>query len=296
MIFGKSNKYYEIDLKFIIKVVTINPDTSKLVDFIVENLGNQKATIELLVASEYLGDIKPTLETKLINLKARENVTLSLNVIILKDAQEKVFNITLKAIVQESTIITSEDVLVVIIKKDYVEADETSKNQTLNLDLILFLLMAIIILLITLFLYTKIKRHRLLEHERREMIYKHIKDHPGDHFRAIMNALNLEVGSLSHHVNKLEGEGLIKSRQDGMYRRFYTIDAKIDGRLVLSELQERILNFIKSNPGIAGSKIANNFGMDRKLITYHVGVLEKIGIIYVEHKGRDLLCYSVSGV
>jgi predicted transcriptional regulator len=144
-------------------------------------------------------------------------------------------------------------------------------------------------------MYTTIKRHRLLENQRREAIYNYIKENPGDHFRSIMNELSLEVGTLSYHMNKLESEGYIKSRQDGMYRRFYTIDAKIDGRLILSELQERILNFIKSNPGIAGSNIANQFGMDRKIIRYHVGVLEKIGIIYTEKSGREVLCFSTSG-
>ena len=127
------------------------------------------------------------------------------------------------------------------------------------------------------------------------MIYNYIKEHPGDHFGSIMNELNLEVGTLSYHVNKLESEGFIKSRQDGMYRRFYTIDAKIDGKLIISELQEKILNFIKSHPGTSGTGIASELGMDRKLITYHVGVLEKIGFVYTEHRGRDLVCYSTSG-
>ncbi|MCK4717393.1 MAG: VWA domain-containing protein, partial [Thermoplasmata archaeon] len=83
--------------------------------------------------------------------------------------------------------------------------------------------------------YSKIERHRLLEHERREMIYNYIHEKPGEHFRGVEKALGLEVGVLTHHINKLEHEDYIRSRQDGMYRRFYPMDAKIDIRHVLSE-------------------------------------------------------------
>jgi predicted transcriptional regulator len=135
-----------------------------------------------------------------------------------------------------------------------------------------------------------------LQHERRVKIFDYVNENPGEHFRAIQKALDLEVGVLAHHINKLEREEFIKSRQDGQYRRFYPMDAKIDVKLILSQLQERILKFVKTNPGQSGAAIANNLGVDPKLVNYHVKVLQKAGFIYVEEKGRESLCYSAAGV
>ena len=67
----------------------------------------------------------------------------------------------------------------------------------------IWLLIIVIFVLIAIFSYTKIKRHRVLEHERRKKIFEYIKEHPGEHFRGIQKALNLEVGVIGHHINKL---------------------------------------------------------------------------------------------
>jgi predicted transcriptional regulator len=300
--FGEPEKFYGIDVEITTEEISISSGTQKIVHVIIKNLGNQPATVIISAESDHPEDIiSKVAVTKIVILPGEEkNITLS--ILVLENVGHRNSNVTVKAVVEESTVVSDLDTISLNINPD--QDDKTSENGdgegafSLNTALGYAFIFIIILIfsIISLFLYSKIKRHRLLENQRREAIFNHIKTNPGDHFRSIMNELNLEVGTLSYHVNKLESEGLIKSRQDGMYRRFYTIDARIDGKLILSELQERILNFIKTNPGISGSNIANEFGMDRKIITYHVGVLQKIGFVYTEPSGREVLCYSTSGV
>ena len=153
-----------------------------------------------------------------------------------------------------------------------------------------------VFLLIPVFLYSKIRRDKLLEQKTREAIFNYIQENPGEHFRGIQKALNLEVGVMAHHINKLEHEEFIKSRQDRQYRRFYPMDAKIDMKLILSQIQEKILNWIKRNPGVTGSTIAENIGVDKHLVLYHVKVLQQAGFIHTEQQGREKLCFSAVGV
>lgn len=177
------------------------------------------------------------------------------------------------------------------------EYKETSGEEPLDSLAISWIpLLILILIVLSLVGYSKIKRHKLLQQKRREMIYKHINENPGEHFRGIQKALGLEVGVVAYHLNKLERGEFIKSRQDGQKRRFYPMSAKIDVKLILSQLQEQILNWIKSHPGMSGSSIADNLGMNRKVINYHVKILQSAGFIYVEKQGREALCYSAAGI
>jgi predicted transcriptional regulator/uncharacterized protein YegL len=156
-----------------------------------------------------------------------------------------------------------------------------------------FFTIMLIAVIISIFFYSRIKRNRLLEQKRREMIFNYIKEHPGEHFRGIQKTLNLEVGVVGHHINILEREELVKSRQDGMYRRFYPMDAKIDIELILNKIQEKILNRIKMNPGISQINIATKIGVNRKVVNYHVKILQDSGFIYTQKEGRESLCYFI---
>lgn len=160
---------------------------------------------------------------------------------------------------------------------------------------LVMIVVGIIIIFIVVMGYTRIRQKRLLDHERREKIFNYIKENPGEHFRGIQKTLGLEVGVIAYHLNTLERGEYIKSRQDGQYRRFYPMDAKIDVKLILSALQQRIMNRIKADPGISQRNIATKVGVARKVVSYHVKILKDAGFIYVEKQGREALCYPEAG-
>jgi DNA-binding MarR family transcriptional regulator len=153
------------------------------------------------------------------------------------------------------------------------------------------LMVLVIVLVISLVMYSKIKQENLLKHAQRKRIYDHIMEHPGKHYRAIQSDLDLPMGVLSYHLNRLEKGQYIKSRQDGRYRRFYTRSTKTDMRFFLTDIQESILSIIRDNQGISQTKIANKINVSRKVVHYHINILDKAGLITVESRGRESACF-----
>jgi predicted transcriptional regulator len=159
--------------------------------------------------------------------------------------------------------------------------------------ILIFQILAVVslILIVTLVMYSKIKRENLLKNAIRKRIFEYIRDNPGFHYRAILNDLELSMGVLTYHLNRLEKANYIKSRQDGMFRRFYVAGRKTDMRLFLSDIQESILTVIKENRGISQSKIAEKISVSRKVVNYHVNILNQAGLIFVESHGRESACF-----
>ncbi len=144
-----------------------------------------------------------------------------------------------------------------------------------------------ILLLIGFVIYTRLKEDDLLKQKNRKKIYDHIMDNPGDHFREIQRAVDLEVGTLSHHLNILEKEQLIVSEQDGNNRLFWVAGVKRDtGKIRLSRIQENILKEIQKEPGITQVQIAKKIGVSRKVVFYHVKFLTKAQMVMEEKVKR----------
>ena len=153
--------------------------------------------------------------------------------------------------------------------------------------------LAAIVMITSLVMYSKIKKENLLRHAVRRRIYEYIKENPGQHYRAILNDLELPMGVLTYHVNRLEKGEYLRSRQDGMYRRFFVTGRKTELRFFLSEVQESILATIRENQGISQSKIAERIRVSRKVVNYHVHILDQAGLIFMETRGRESACYPI---
>ena len=141
-------------------------------------------------------------------------------------------------------------------------------------------------------MYSKIKRDNLLKHAVRRRIHEYVKENPGAHYRAILDDLELSMGVLTYHLNRLEKAEFLRSRQDGMYRRFFVTGRKTEVRFFLSDIQEAILSTIRANQGISQTKIAESIGVTRKVVNYHVRILDQAGFIYVEERGRETACFA----
>ena len=152
-----------------------------------------------------------------------------------------------------------------------------------------------IVIITSMVLYSKIKRENLLKHAVRKRIHEHVKDNPGAHYRAILDDLELSMGVLTYHLNRLEKGEYLKSRQDGMYRRFYVTGRKTEVKFFLSAIQESIVATIRENQGISQSRIAEAIGVTRKVVNYHVRILDQAGLIYMEERGRETACFSREG-
>ncbi|MCK5253144.1 MAG: winged helix-turn-helix domain-containing protein, partial [Thermoplasmata archaeon] len=52
---------------------------------------------------------------------------------------------------------------------------------------------------------------------------------------------------------------------------------------------------IRENQGISQSRIAEAIGVTRKVVNYHVRILDQAGLIYMEERGRETACFSREG-
>ena len=75
----------------------------------------------------------------------------------------------------------------------------------------------------------------ILDLQRRRELYEYISQNPGLHMRDISRKMNVPFTSLKYHLNYLEKNGLVISREDGRYTRYYI-------PLEISENEKKILN------------------------------------------------------
>ena len=115
---------------------------------------------------------------------------------------------------------------------------------------------------------------------------------PGENYSSIKKILGLPNGTLTYYLKSLEKEGIIKSERDGFLKRFYPLGFVIKKeKFELTEIQEDILNIIKSTPGIHQKNILSQLGISQQKLNYHIQLMVKARIIKVDHEGKMTRCY-----
>ena len=142
-------------------------------------------------------------------------------------------------------------------------------------------------------LYLKTKKEEVLDNFIRGQIYGYIKANPGIHYNLIKNELNLKNGSVTYHLNMLEKQGYVKSQFDGSYKRFYPKDMKIPTMDIttMSKMQLSIINKILERPDITQKEIAKEIKESKQVVSYHLKVMSKAGIVRLRCEGRETRCY-----
>jgi DNA-binding transcriptional ArsR family regulator len=144
-------------------------------------------------------------------------------------------------------------------------------------------------------MYSKLKKEDVLDHFVRGQIYGLIRVSPGAHYNLIKQRLDLTNGVLSYHLSTLEREGYILSEMDGIYKRFYPNHVKfeVDYPIFLSKLQERIVDFIKSKPGITQKEVAKELDLSTSTVNDNIQVLKQANILDLRRDGKRTRCYLV---
>ncbi|UCD91795.1 MAG: winged helix-turn-helix transcriptional regulator [Methanobacteriota archaeon] len=143
-------------------------------------------------------------------------------------------------------------------------------------------------------LYVKLKEEDILGQFTRGRIHGYIEANPGEHFGAIRKALSLSSGNAIYHLRVLEKEGLIVSRNDGVYKRFYPKGGIMppDNGAPLSEIHQRILSCVGESAGISQKEIGNLLGLHQSTLAYQLQKLLKAGLIRRERVGGRVRYYS----
>ncbi len=138
-------------------------------------------------------------------------------------------------------------------------------------------------------LYTRLKKEEVLDHFVRGQIYGYIQANPGTHFNLLRNNLKVNNGTLAHHLRTLEVQGFIKSKRDGIFKRFYPIDVQVptEEGIRLSDLQARILEMVNDGSGSTQAEIAKRLNVSQQAISYNLRLMSHEGMVLVEKTGRE---------
>ena len=118
---------------------------------------------------------------------------------------------------------------------------------------------------------------------------------PGCHFRALMSALDMSNGQITHHLRILEAEERIWRRKDGRLVRFYPLTAQLQPHMEEealpvpplspdpNSLQGKILSLL-DNDGQMGefptqAELAKRLEKSQQLISHHLRTLQKFGLV-----------------
>ncbi|UCE36193.1 MAG: right-handed parallel beta-helix repeat-containing protein [Thermoplasmata archaeon] len=141
-------------------------------------------------------------------------------------------------------------------------------------------------------LYMKLKKENVLDHYNRGRVYQFIELNPGEHYNSIKKAFDMNSGALTYHLYVLEKAEKIKSRKDGIYKRFYPHNATVpqNNGGILTEIQKRIVDSIRDLPGATQKELASVLGLRQSTLSYQLTKLETKGVIRAARKGKHT-CY-----
>ena len=117
-----------------------------------------------------------------------------------------------------------------------------------------------------------------------DAIAGYVSARPGTHFSKLRDDLKLGTGEAQHHLHRLEKEGIVESRKDGDYRRYFPTDQ-------FTEFEQTTLGYLRratprgmlvallSDPTVTASELATKLSVSRPTISKHAAELEDAGLL-----------------
>ena len=118
---------------------------------------------------------------------------------------------------------------------------------------------------------------------------------PGCHFRALMSALDMSNGQITHHLRILEAEEHVWRKGDGRLVRFYPFTSQLHPNTNEEDLpvpplspdpkslQGKILNLLDQDGGLGQfptqAELASRLEKSQQLISHHLRTLQKYGLV-----------------
>jgi predicted transcriptional regulator len=137
----------------------------------------------------------------------------------------------------------------------------------------------------------------------RDAIVGYLAGTPGAHFSKLRDDLSLGTGETQHHVDRLVSDGVVLSRRDGDYRRFYPADRFSPfeqvalGYLRRSTPRGMMLELLRA-PETTGAALADALSVSRATVSNHAAELESAGLLsredgYALHRPATLITLVV---
>jgi predicted transcriptional regulator len=117
-----------------------------------------------------------------------------------------------------------------------------------------------------------------------EAIAGYVSATPGAHFSKIRDDLKLGTGETQHHLRDLDEEGVVESRKDGEFRRFFPAGQFSEFEQVTlgylrRETPRGLLIALLEEPGASGSDIADRLDVSRPTVSRTAADLEEASLL-----------------
>ncbi|HEX9815668.1 MAG TPA: MarR family transcriptional regulator [Candidatus Thermoplasmatota archaeon] len=134
--------------------------------------------------------------------------------------------------------------------------------------------------------FSRLEKDEVLEHNKRDELYRFIKQNPGPSFSDLRRELSLSNGTLVHHLRILEGQEYVKAVRDGFRTRFYVRGPKIVMESYLTRTQIQLVEAISANPGLTQKELSQLLGLPRESVSYHTKQLAAKGRLAIKQEGK----------
>lgn len=140
----------------------------------------------------------------------------------------------------------------------------------------------------------------LLELDARRRIFEHVQRFPGLHLREVARAAGLEMNHVKYHLQYMEKHGLISSRRDEGFWRFYPreegsigwrdqlpVEAKRMLALLRRPVPLHIALVLLDQGALNQTQLQQLVGLSASTLHYHLNRAEREGLLVSERQGRE---------
>lgn len=131
-------------------------------------------------------------------------------------------------------------------------------------------------------------------------MFQAVTQYPGLHLRELARQLDLDPNHAKYHLTYLEKHGLVSSRKEEGYWRFFPRETGSVGlRDVVSVDKKRVLSFLRRPVPLHAvlilldrgratqGELAGAVGVAQATLHYHVGKMESSGLLVSRREGRE---------
>lgn len=144
------------------------------------------------------------------------------------------------------------------------------------------------------------KREDLLALDARKRLYEHVSAYPGTHLSEVARACGVETNHAKYHLEYLEARGLVTSRKDANYTRWYaTRESALGAREELTPREKDLLGQLRreiplhvtllllDRESATHAELLPLVGVAHGTLHYHLKNMERAGIIRGSKEGRE---------
>jgi predicted transcriptional regulator len=124
-----------------------------------------------------------------------------------------------------------------------------------------------------------------------DQILRFIEENPSCHLRKIKKELDLAMGTVQYHLDRLEKAGRITSQKQGLYKHYFLVGAFEENEKQLlevlsNETAREILMFIIEQKYPSQSEISKHIAISSPSVSWQIKRLQDYGVIEEIREGK----------